>query len=285
MSAMLQQPNKKQKTGKTFWMVKDFDEQKSFVHLKDHYSGNPMPMLGVEGSIYDNNARTTCMAPVIYSSVGPSGNQGSCNGTITEPTHFTIDITKTLPDWFNEVCPGEQARLDNLFEWMHNSVDEHLELAWNTEDIFQKWKDKAMKEAKKKHKKEGGELKTIAKEWFKENATLSMFKEYTDENDEDQPRLHFRKKYATKAGVIQRPTMWRKDKESKKMVDFTDDVPFIAKHSIVKFDFQLNMYETPTMYGVQAQLNKNIVCVKLESLKKREFTEEDNSCDVPVFDF
>ena len=282
---MLQRSNKRQKTSKSFWMPADFDEAKMEVYLGKHYSGVDMPMIKDEGKDprYANKTIVSCYTSTIYSNMGPTADQGTCNGMITEPQHFTVDLTKNLPEWFEKLVPGSQERLDNFFDVIPSLVEDMWNKAWDTEDLMVKHKEKAMKEARKIQKKEGGKLQEIAKKEFIKNGTVSLLKEYTDENGDEQPRIHLRRKYASKAGDIMRPTIWRKDKETGKMMDITENIAFIPKNSIVKVDFQLNMYDLPQKYGIQGQLGRNFVVVFMENYKKTETEEVPNA--IPIIDF
>ena len=284
MAAMIQQ-NKRQKTTKTFWMPADFDENKMEVYLGKHYSGGEMPMIKDAGQDprYANKTIVTCYTSTIYSNMGPTADQGTCNGMITEPQHFTVDLTKTLPEWFENLVPGSQQRLDNFFDIIPSLIEDMWNKAWDTDELMVKHKEKARKEAKKIAKKEGGNIEEIAKKEFIKNGTVSLLKEYTDEDGDEQPRIHLRRKYASKAGYVMRPTIWRKDKETGNMKDITEEVAFIPKHSIVKVDFQLNMYDLPQKYGIQGQLGRNFVVVFMENYKKTESEEAPN--DIPVIDF
>ena len=283
MAAMIQQ-NKRQKTTKTFWMPADFDENKMEVYLGKHYSGGEMPMIKDAGQDprYPNKTIVTCYASTIYSNMGPTADQGTCNGMITEPQHFTVDLTKTLPEWFEKLVPGSQQRLDNFFDVIPSLIEDMWNKAWDTKDLMVKHKEKARKEAKKTAKVKG-DYNEIAKKIFIQKGTVSILKEYTDEDGDEQPRIHLRRKYASKAGYVMRPTIWRKDKETGIMKDITEEVAFIPKHSIVKVDFQLNMYDLPQKYGIQGQLGRNFVVVFMENYKKTESEEAPN--DIPVIDF
>jgi hypothetical protein len=288
MAAMLERSNKRQKTSNTrnFWMPADFDASDMEVYLGKHYSGSDMPMIKDVGQDprYVNKTIVSCYTSTIYSNMGPNADQGTCNGMITEPQHFTVDLTKHLPEWFENMVPGSQERLNTMFEVIPLLVDSMWNKAWETEDLMIKHKEKARKEAKKMVKKEGGDLEEVAKKEFIKNGTLSLLKEYTDEDGEEQPRIHLRRKYASKTGMVMRPTIWRKDKETGKMKDITEEVAFIPKNSIVKVDFQLNMYDLPQKYGIQGQLGRNCVVVYMENYKKTDTTEEALN-DIPVIDF
>ena len=284
---MFERSSKKQKTSRNFWMAPDFDSCDMNVYLGKHYSGGLMPMVKnaeEDEPRYPNKTIVSCYASTLYSNMGPNADKGTCNGMITEPQHFTIDLINELPDWFEKLVPGSSKRLDNFFETIPNLISMLWDEAWNTDDLMVKHKDKAKKEAKKIHKKEGGNLEDIAKSIFIKNGTVSLLKEYTDEDDNEHPRLHFRRRYASKAGVVQRPTLWRKDRDTGKMKDITDQVDYIPRKSIVKLDFQLNMYDLPQKYGIQAQLGRNCVIVFMENYKNQSTSEEAPN-DIPSIDF
>ncbi len=285
---MLQQTAKKQKTSnkRSFWMPPDFDTQKMNVYVGKHYSGTDMPMIknaSEEQPRYDNKTIVSCYASTIYSNMGPNADQGTCNGMITEPQHFTIDLTQHLPEWFEKLVPGSQHRLDNFFETIPSLIDSMWDQAWDTAGIFVKHKEKARKEAKKTAKVKG-DYNEIAKKIFIQNGTVSILKEYTDEDGDEQPRIHLRRKYASKAGYVMRPTIWRKDKETGIMKDITEDIAFISRGAIVKVDFQLNMYDLPQKYGIQGALGRNCVLVWMDAPKKSENTK-DMDDNIPVIDF
>lgn len=267
-------------------MAPDFDKWEAQVYLGKHYSGGEMPMIKdalEDQPKYPNKTFVSCYASTIYSNMGPTADQGTCNGMITEPQHFTIDLINELPIWFENMVPGSQKRLEHFFVKIPEIIDCMWDKAWHSDELMTKHKDKARKEAKKVQKKEGGDLDVIAKKIFIKNGTVSILKEYTDDYGDEQTRIHLRRRYASKAGEIMRPTIWRKDKETGKMKDITSEVAFIPKRSIVKVDFQLNMYDLPQKYGIQGQLGKNCVIVWMENHKKQNTEEETN--DIPVIDF
>ena len=283
---MIQQ-NKRQKTSnkRSFWMAPDFDSQKMNVYIGKHYSGTDMPMIknaSEEQPRYDNKTIVSCYASTIYSNMGPNADQGTCNGMITEPQYFTIDLTQHLPGWFEKLVPGSQDRLDNFFETIPSLIDSMWDQAWDTEGIFIKHKEKARKDAKKIAKKQGGNTEEIAKKEFIKNGTVSLLKDYEDEEGNEKPRIHLRRKYQTKSGTIMRPTIWKKTQDG--VVDVTEDIAFIPRGAIVKVDFQLNMYDLPQKYGIQGALGRNCVLVWMDAPKKSENTK-DMDDNIPVIDF
>jgi len=62
--------------------------------------------------------------------------------------------------------------------------------------------------------------------------------------------------------------MWRLlTKDSTEMTEFSEDVKYVSKDSVLCVDFKLIMYDTPTMYGIKGELGWDIVALYLDSYK------------------
>ncbi len=280
MAQAIQQSNKRVKRELKFLNLPIYDTENYEVYLGDHYSGQKMPMIcsNYTKGKYDNAILRSPVMCVRYSNLGPSGDIGTCNGMIKEENaKFTVDVNTNLPEYYTDIVSDGQARADNFVAFLKEKTDEMLELAWKN-NCMGSWVEKAMKKAKKEAKKSGGDVDQLAFKIFKEDATLSLFREDEDGN----PIFNFRRRYRTNAGKLNRPLIWRTNKEGK-YHEISDDVPWVAKDSLVQFDFCLNMYSLPQKYGIQGQLGTTIVAVKLEKHSKKEETPVVS--ENPYFDF
>ena len=146
-------------------------------------------------------------------------------------------------------------------QWVRGLCDKMLELAWEDDRVWKTHKDKIMKKLKKS---KCADMKK-AKEMFMEGATMSLFKTY---DAEELDMVVFRKKNHSKDGKSFRPKMWRREsRDTDNMIEFSSDVRYVSKQSVVKVDFRLKMYDTPTMYGIKGELGWNLVALYLDAYK------------------
>lgn len=288
-SLVSDRPQKKQRIEyKKRGLVDTFDTNAVEVYLGKHWSGSDMPLLQTKKTAgkYDNATLSTPIVPVKFSNLGPNGSIGTCNGLIQrENATFDISIHKTIAPSMQDKLPGAQQKVNDFYDFMKNTTTEMLTMAWESKGLFQGHKDKAKKEAKKYVKKNGGDVDQEAKRIFMENAKLSMFKTYEDDDGNEFDLLVFKRKYETKNG-LNRPKIFRpvKDEGRKYLKDITDEVAWVSSDSLVQFEFQLNMYDLPQMYGIKAALGMNVMAVKLEKHKKANTENKPEEVDAPVFD-
>lgn len=192
---------------------------------------------------------------VMFSDLGPDGDKFKGD--------FVIKMVDTLGD---KVGTREAEDATKFVRWIKDVCNKMMDIAWNEPEVMKGHKQRAMKEAKKIAKKEGGDIDEIAKKHFLEKATLSLIKEH-----EDQDMLVFKRKNHSEAGKCMRPKIWRKvnaDIKDKEMREFSADVPWVAKGSLLKFDFKLQMYDTGTMYGITGKLGFNVIAVFLNKFSR-----------------
>lgn len=283
-------PQKKQKMYKKRGLVDSFDKHEVEVYLGKHWSGTVMPLLQTSKTAgrFPNATLSTPMVPVKFSNLGPNGSIGTCNGLIQrENATFDISIHKTIPEDMQKKVPGAQEKVDAFYDFMKEKTTDMLTMAWEIEDTFQGHKDKAKKEAKKFVKKNGGDIEEESKRIFMENAKLSMFKSYEDDDGNEFDLLVFKRRYETKNG-LNRPKIYRpvKDEEDGKkyLKDITEEVAWVSSNSLIQFEFQLNMYDLPQMYGIKAALGMNVMALKLEKHKKANDSDKPEEVDAPIFD-
>lgn len=289
-SLVSDRPQKKQKMEyKKRGLMPAFDENTTEVYLGKHWSGSDMPLLQttMTAGKYANATLSTPIVPVKFSNLGPNGSIGTCNGLIQrENATFDVSIHKTIAPDMQDKLPGAQQRINEFYAFMKKTTSDMLSMAWESDGLFQGHKDKAKKEAKKYVKKNGGDVEEEAKRIFIENAKLSMFKTYEDDDGNEFELLVFKRKYETKNG-LNRPKIFRPVRVNGKthLKDITEEVSWVSSDSLVKFEFQLNMYDLPQMYGIKAALGMNVMAVKLEKHKKASTNDDKpEEVDAPVFD-
>ena len=202
------------------------------------------------GKLYDVEFRTPPMG-VRFSDLNIEGSK--YNGD------FTVSLCNQFHEKYLAVDPDATKRATDFMQWVRNVCQDMLEVAWKDDRVWKTHKDKIKKKVK-------GDMEK-AKERFMDGATMSLFKTY---DPEELDMVVFRKKNQSKDGKSFRPKMWRREsKDTDDMIEFSKDVDYVSKQSVVKVDFRLKMYDTSTMYGIKGELGWNVVALYLDAYRKK----------------
>ena len=147
-----------------------FTEEKTTIYKGKHWSGSMMPMLQTAYSkkkFYPNARFMTPELCVMYGHISPKGNTH-----VAEPKSALFCLDVKVDEGYNE---DQQKKVHEFYILLKKKVDEMLELAYNMPE-FEVHKDKYKD-----------------KDVFKQNATLSLFKEING-----QRVMNFRRKYVFK---------------------------------------------------------------------------------------
>ena len=230
----------------------------------------------------DGKVRTkmigTPMLPTKFVDLGKEGDIGKFGKTEVNAT-YNMGVVRDLPDKIIRKMPEAQDAVDQFYTDLRALVNDMINVGWNTEGVWTKWKKAAEKELKKELKKDP-EYKLTAKDIFRKNAKTSVLGKWEDqETGEEYPMYCFSTKYQMKIqGEVRnnRPTFWkqvRNEYGDRSVKDISDDLPSkksgLKHNSVVKFGFELNAFDLDTMYGVKAKLGRNILCVHLEKNSQR----------------
>jgi len=265
-------------TAKKFWLPNSFDEESFQVTTGWDYNKNKVPMLG-DGK-RASAPITTPFVSVVFADMSENGDIGKF-GKTAHDAKFNICLEEKLSDRLTERMTTEQARATEFFQWLRDKTDEMLEAGWEDKDAWKKWKLSAEKKAKKKD-----ETRT-AKDIFKSDASLSMFKTF-DTDGEDVDMLTFSTKYQKRFGgvmTVNRPTVWMKRQGD--IVDVTDELPNskngFYRNTPVRCMVELIAYNTDTKYGIRAELGRNMLVAYLE--KRSQNTQmADKMANIPEYD-
>jgi len=267
-----------------FWLPLAFDGGKPFdiIHAVN-WTGKKLPSLVRSGFVpkpndtkFNTLSFSSPMVATKFCDLGPRGDIGKF-GKVETNAKFNLSIVDELPDRFN--TPSNKKRAEDFTAWLHATVDSMITSGWDAEGVWEKHKKTAVKEAKKEAKKDNGRT---AKEIFVANATTALFKTYEErETEEDKPRYEFTTKY--QIGMpprVNRPVFWKPTRNQMGEVDVknvTDTLPSkkngLHQGSVIKFGFDLEAYDTDTMYGVKAKLKPNVLCVYLPKRKERSMQD------------
>ena len=244
---------------KKFFQPDAFDAGNFKVIMGRDYNGNTVPMLGNDKR--DSTSVTTPLCSVVYNDMSPNGDIGKF-GKTAHDAKFNICLEEKLSERIGKSMPNEQARTTEFYKWLPQQADAMLEAGWEDKDAWKKWKSSAEKKANKK-----GETRT-AKEIFKAEASLSMFKTF-EQNGEDVDMFTFSTKYQKRFNgemTVNRPTVWMK--RQGKIVDVTDELPNskngFNRTTAVRCMVELIAYNTDTKYGIRAELGRNMLVAYLE---------------------
>jgi hypothetical protein len=275
---MSEQPDAKRaritQSTKKFWLPDAFDDKTFDVTVGWDYLNNKVPMLGDK-----RTSVTTPFVSVVFADLGPSGDIGKF-GKTEHDAKFNICLEEKLSERLTERMPHEQKRASEFFKWLRAKTDEMLEAGWEDKDAWKKWKLTAEKKAKKKD-----ETRT-AKDIFKSDASLSMFKTF-DTDGEDVDMLTFSTKYQKRFGgvmTVNRPTVWMK--RHGEIVDVTDELSSkngFYRNTPVRCMVELIAYNTDTKYGIRAELGRNMLVAYLEN-RNQSTQMADKMADIPEYD-
>ena len=210
------------------------NQNKKVIALKNAYNKN---------TPYTVELTSECMG-VLFSDLGPKPSKYN---------EYTVSMVTTLNDKLTSIDPQANEKAAKFEQWLRDITRKMLEKAWDTKDI--------MVSHKKKYEGE-----TDPKEAFIKGATLSMFSSYND-----QEMIVFKRKHQNMHGESMRPKIWKlKSDLDDTMVEFSEEVPWVAKNSIVQVGFRLEMYDMPNGYGISGKLGRDVIAVYLENYEKKK---------------
>lgn len=218
-----------------FWMeIVTNSQDKKVVALKNAYNKN---------TPYTVELTSECMG-VLFSDLGPSPSKFN---------EYTVTLVETLNEKLTAIDPEAITKSSNFVKWLKDITRQMLEKAWETKGVMEN------------HKKKYEEQEN-PKEAFIEGATLSMFSEYDDQNT-----IVFKRKHQNMNGENMRPKIWKvKSKMDDTMVEFSEEVPWVSKNSILQVAFRLEMYDMPQSYGISGKLGKDVIAVYLENYERKK---------------
>lgn len=247
---------KKARKARGPWMPTEFDYKGNPVSIvveKDR-AGELIPKVKIKGdeeSKFASQFNTPCLT-VQYNDLKQGGDTGKFGKDETN-YKYNIKAVRGLPDNVAKAMPEEEKRQEAFWQWVENTCTDMLTKAFETSGCMENHKKKAAKAAKKN--------KTDALKEFLNGATLSMMKEFTDQDgDEQQMFVAARRgQYKDENGEYadNRPVFWRRTQTGWDKMD----VKYISQGSILKYQVGFRAYSTPNMYGVSCDLGKNIVVI------------------------
>ena len=269
---------KKMKVEKGPWMPTEFDANNgnalSIVVEKDR-SGELIPKVKVKGEEESQFAAqfNTPGLKVQFNDLKAGGDTGKFGKDETNYV-YNIKAVQGLPDKVASAMPKEEERQNNFWKWVENTCNDLLKKAFETKGCMENHKKKATKAAKKNG--------TEAVQEFINGATLSMFKEFTDQDGDDQQMFCCKRRgqYKNESGdyTDNRPVFWRRTASGWDK----PDIKYISQGSVLKYQIGFRVYTTPNMYGVSCDLGKNIVV--LYQVKKPTVVAS-TAPDVPYIEF
>lgn len=253
---MTSNPSKKQKKDvKKLYMTNEFDQtQIEFVVSKNTQQELVPKMVqhGQEDSKYPLQL-STAIFTVKYSDMKQGGDIGKF-GKTSKNAEYNLKVIKGLSERVASALPNEEERQHQMVDFMEKTQKDMMELAWNTQGCMENHKKKAKKAAKKNKTEEFDE--------FVNGATFSAFKEYTDEDGDDQPLYVVKRRasYLNDQGEEQdnRPVFWKMTPTGEYNVI---ELKYIPQGSCIKFQLGCKAWSTNSGYGISWKLGKNIIMV------------------------
>ncbi len=257
MASLLKKRNNSEVSQPKFWQKPAYDQVNFEYVVEPNNNGTYLVSLQdkwTKTKMYkDVEFRSPVMA-VKYSDLGPDGDK------------FNHDyVIKMIDNLGDKVGEDHGKKAIEFKKWMKEVCDKMMDIAWNDPQVMKNHKQRALKEAKKQAKK-GEDIKEISKKLFYSNAKLALIKE--NEGDE---MLVFKRKHQSEAGSCMRPKIWRKvnpDPKDKEMKEFSSDIPWVSKGSLLRFDFKIQMYDTGSNYGITGKLGFNVIAVYLNNFSR-----------------
>lgn len=268
---------KKARKAKGPWMPVEFDQDgnpASIIVEKDR-AGELIPKVKIKGqeeSSFAAQFNTPCMT-VQFNDLKAGGDTGKFGKDETN-YKYNVKTVRGLPNMVSKAMPTEEERQDAFWKWVENTCTGMLTKAFETSGCMESHKKKANKAAKKSKK--------TPLEEFLNGATLSMNKEFTDQDGDDQHMFVAarRGQYKNEAGdyTDNRPVFWRRTQTGWDKMD----VKYISQGSVLKYQIGFRAYSTPNMYGVSCDLGKNIVVIYQVKKAMQSNSSEPN---VPYIEF
>lgn len=254
---------KKSKLSKGPYMPHAFDDVEVVVSVKKNRAGELLPEVKIGGQEDSKFVAqfNTPMLTVQFNDLKQGGDTGKFGKDETN-YHYNVKCVKGLPDIVSSVCENEEKRQEAFWTWLETTTNSILTKAFETKGCMENHKKKAQKAAKKN--------KTEALDEFVKNATVSMLKEYTDQNGDDHPMFVCKRRgqYKNENGEYtdNRPVFWRSTNKGFEKVD----LKYIPQGSVLQYQIGFRVYSTPNMYGVSCDLGKNIVVVYKEKTNTKQ---------------
>ena len=272
-------PVKKAKQAKGPYMPTEFDAMDgkavSIVVEKDR-SGELIPKVKIAGNEESKYAAqfNTPLLTVQYNDLKVGGDTGKFGKD--ETTYgYNIKSVRGLPDKVTVAMPQEEERQQAFMQWVENTCKDLLTKAFETKGCMENHKKKAVKAAKKKG--------TDSLTEFINGATLSMLKEFTDQDGDEQEMFVSKRRGRSKNEegefVDNRPVFWKRTASGWEKMD----VKYITQGSVLKYQIGFRVYTTPNMYGVSCDLGKNIVV--FYQVKKASSGSNTNEPNLPFIEF
>ena len=268
---------KKARKAKGPWMPVEFDQDgnpASIIVEKDR-AGELIPKVKIKGqeeSSFAAQFNTPCMT-VQFNDLKAGGDTGKFGKDETN-YKYNVKTVRGLPNMVSKAMPSEEERQDAFWKWVENTCTDMLTKAFETSGCMESHKKKATKAAKKSKK--------TPLEEFLNGATLSMTKEFTDQDGDDQQMFVAarRGQYKNESGdyTDNRPVFWRRTQTGWDKMD----VKYISQGSVLKYQIGFRAYSTPNMYGVSCDLGKNIVVIFQVKKATQSNSSEPN---VPYIEF
>jgi hypothetical protein len=275
------------KVAKRFYLPAQFDTTSYEIQCHTNWTGKKLPIYVAKGykkpstgKLY-TKAICTPMLATKFVDLGPKGSIDKFKAKAPDAKYNMSTVVK-LPEKITSKVGNAQEKATEFYQYLHNVVEEMLKVGFETEDVWTKWTKQSEKKLAKEKKKNPDTEKT-AWDFFKAEATTSLFKTEDDENGEEYELFKCSTPYQLNFGgeiKNNRPTFWkqvRNEYGDKTVKDITDELPNkkngLHHGSVVKFAFELNCYDMDTMYGVKAKIKPNILCVYLPKTSQRSVNE------------
>ena len=270
---------KKAKKARGPYMPTEFDAMDgnavSIVVEKDR-SGELIPKVKIAGSEESKYVAqfNTPLLTVQYNDLKAGGDTGKFGKD--ETTYgYNVKSVRGLPDKVAAAMPHEEERQQAFMAWVENTCKELLTKAFETKGCMENHKKKAVKAAKKNG--------TDSITEFINGATLSMMKEFTDQDGDEQEMFVCKRRGRSKNEegefVDNRPVFWKRTASGWEKLD----VKYITQGSVLKYQIGFRVYATPNMYGVSCDLGKNIVV--FYEVKKSSASTNSSEPDLPFIEF
>jgi len=245
---------KKSKVSRGPYMPNEFHDTDIVISVKKNRAGELLPEVKIAGREESKFVAqfNTPMMTVQFNDLKQGGDTGKFGKDETN-YNYNVKTIKGLPDIVASLSPDGEKHQETFLTWVESTSTDILKKAFETKGCMENHKKKAVKAAKKN--------KTEASDEFVKAATVSMLKEYTDQDGDDHPMFVCKRRgqYKNENGEYtdNRPVFWRTKKNGFEKVE----LKYLPQGSVIKYQIGFRVYSTPNMYGVSCDLGKNIVVV------------------------
>ena len=235
-------------------MPNEFHDTDIVISVKKNRAGELLPEVKIAGREESKFVAqfNTPMMTVQFNDLKQGGDTGKFGKDETN-YNYNVKTIKGLPDIVASLSPDGEKHQETFLTWVESTSTDILKKAFETKGCMENHKKKAVKAAKKN--------KTEASDEFVKAATVSMLKEYTDQDGDDHPMFVCKRRgqYKNENGEYtdNRPVFWRTKKNGFEKVELKS----LPQGSVIKYQIGFRVYSTPNMYGVSCDLGKNIVVV------------------------